>query len=199
MEHAARVQVASTRRIGRIANATRADYRRAGGNAPVGTGQGETDQRVGRRHVVIVQPGPLRPEQDAAAKPPPGGLVDRPGGGAGAQHRFDDVARPGGMSRTRAASRPPHPPPCRARSACPGCGRRRRPCATPAPAASRPAAPPDGGGTGRHSPSRVPCYRCCRPVAGAHRMTTGLPGIGSSGAPPSRPVTAPGVAPANAA
>jgi hypothetical protein len=38
VEHAARAPVASTRRIGRIANATRADYRRAGGKLPVGTG-----------------------------------------------------------------------------------------------------------------------------------------------------------------
>jgi len=44
MEHAARAKVASTRRIGRIANATRADYRRAGGNAPVGTSPSDDKQ-----------------------------------------------------------------------------------------------------------------------------------------------------------
>jgi len=46
MEHAARAPVAraSTRRIGRIANATRADYHRAGGGASVGTGPKDDKQ-----------------------------------------------------------------------------------------------------------------------------------------------------------
>jgi hypothetical protein len=44
MEHAAQAPVASTRRIGRIANATRADYRQAGGNLPVGTGPADDKQ-----------------------------------------------------------------------------------------------------------------------------------------------------------
>jgi hypothetical protein len=44
MEHAARAPVTSTRRIGRIANATRADYKRAGGNLPVGTGPADDKQ-----------------------------------------------------------------------------------------------------------------------------------------------------------
>jgi hypothetical protein len=44
MEHAARAPVASTRRIGRIANATRADYKRAGGSLSVGTGPADDKQ-----------------------------------------------------------------------------------------------------------------------------------------------------------
>ena len=44
MEHAAIAPVASTRRFGRIANATRADYKRAGGNLPVGTGPADDQQ-----------------------------------------------------------------------------------------------------------------------------------------------------------
>ncbi|QNB00671.1 hypothetical protein G4G31_20730 [Massilia sp. Se16.2.3] len=37
MEHAARAPVRDSRRIARIANATRADYRSAGGTEPVGS------------------------------------------------------------------------------------------------------------------------------------------------------------------
>jgi hypothetical protein len=44
MEHAARAPVASTRRFARIANATRDDYRRAGGNLAVGTGPADDKQ-----------------------------------------------------------------------------------------------------------------------------------------------------------
>jgi hypothetical protein len=44
MEHAARAPVVSTRRIARIANATRADYYRAGGKASAGTGPADDQQ-----------------------------------------------------------------------------------------------------------------------------------------------------------
>lgn len=44
MEHAARASVASTRRIARIANATRADYHRAGGKMSVGTSPADDKQ-----------------------------------------------------------------------------------------------------------------------------------------------------------
>ena len=122
-------------------------------------------QRVGFRHVVIVEPRALRAEQDAGAQVPRADRAQLGRGPARGQHRLDDVARAraggehavevGDGIRDRRDARSPRR----------GCGRRPRRSARPSPAASRRAARRAAGGTARHSPWRARPRRYCRQAA----------------------------------
>ena len=149
------------------------------------------DQRVGLRHVVVVEAGALRPEQDARSAGPRAAMARSSAAapravstGLTMWRGRGQVAKTWCRSATASATVVVHAWPR------PGCGRRPTRCARPSPAASRRAARPGAGGTARHWPWRARTAPILSASCGRTRTTTGLLPIGARSAPPSRPVIA---------